>query len=81
MQKKYPLVLSVFLIVFLITTAALPMGINDSGFKTSQPSMLSSVMPDVQVTPLLTVGDSLPSGFRFEAIPDGISPHSRAGTC
>ena len=27
----------------------------------------------VEVTPLLTVGDQLASGYRFEAIPDGIS--------
>ena len=77
MQKKYSLVFSVFLIVFLITTAAVPMGSNDSGFKTSQPSMLTAVMPGVQVAPLLTVGDVLPSGFRFEAIPDGISLRTR----
>jgi hypothetical protein len=77
MQKKYPLLLSVFVIVFMITTAALPGGINDSGFKTSQPSMLTAVMPGVQATPLLTVGDVLPSGFRFEALPDGISLRTR----
>jgi len=77
MQKKYPLVLSVFMIVFLISTAAIPMGSNDSGFKTSQPAMLTAVMPEVVVTPLLTVGDVLPSGFRFEAVPDGISLRTR----
>ena len=31
----------------------------------------------VQITPLLTVGDVLPSGYRFEAIPDGISVRPR----
>jgi hypothetical protein len=77
MQKKYPLVLSVFMIVFLITTAAIPMGSNNSGFKTSQPAMLTAVMPGVQVTPILTVGDVLPSGFRFEAVPDGIALRTR----
>ena len=50
---------------------------NSSGFKTSHPSMLDPVMSGVQVTPLLTVGDVLPSGFRFEAIPDGISVRTR----
>lgn len=49
----------------------------NSGFKTSQPSMLTPVMGGVTVTPLLTVGDVLPSGFRFEAIPDGISLRTR----
>ena len=52
-------------------------GGNDSGFKTSQSSMLTPVMAGVQVTPLITVGDVLPSGFRFEAIPDGISVQPR----
>ena len=43
------------------------------GFRTSQPSMLIPVRAGVEVTPLLTVGDQLASGYRFEAIPDGIS--------
>ena len=45
----------------------------NGGFTTSRPSMLTPVKAGVTVTPLLTVGDVLPSGFRFEAIPDGIS--------
>jgi hypothetical protein len=48
-----------------------------SGFRTSQPSMLNPVMPGVGITPLLTVGDTLRSGFRYEAIPDGISIRKR----
>ena len=52
-------------------------GDNPSGFKTSQPSMLTPVMPGVTVTPLLTVGDVLPSGFRYESIPDGIALRTR----
>ena len=44
-----------------------------SGFKTSKPPMLTPVKPGVTVTPLMTVGDTLASGYRFEAIPDGIS--------
>jgi hypothetical protein len=58
------------------TAAALASGGN-SGFKTGQPSMLTAVKPGVEITPLLTVGDVLPSGFRFEAIPDGISVRTR----
>jgi hypothetical protein len=57
-------------------TAAL--AVNESGFKTVQPSMLTTVMPGIGITPLLTVGDVLPSGYRFEAIPDGISVRPRA---
>jgi hypothetical protein len=52
-------------------------GDNDSGFKTSQPSMLTPVLSGVTATPLLTVGDRLNSGFRFESIPDGISLRTR----
>jgi hypothetical protein len=48
-----------------------------SGFITAQPTMLTAVMPGVEVMPLLTVGDVLPSGYRFEAIPDGISVSRR----
>jgi hypothetical protein len=39
--------------------------------------MLSAVKPGVEITPLLSVGDVLPSGYRFEAIPDGISVRTR----
>ncbi len=52
-------------------------GDNDSGFKTARSSMLTPVMGGVEVTPLLTVGDVLPSGYRYEAIPDGISVRTR----
>jgi hypothetical protein len=50
---------------------------NQSGFRTARPSMLEPVMSGVTATPLLTVGDVLPSGYRFEAIPDGISMQTR----
>ena len=43
------------------------------GFRTAQPAMLTPVRPGVEVKPLLTVGDQLPGGYRFEAIPDGIA--------
>jgi hypothetical protein len=50
----------------------------NGGFKTARPSMLIAVMDDVEITPLLTVGDVFgDSGFRFEAIPDGISLRTR----
>ena len=65
------------LVVSASGTAAAPAGDKDPGFKTKQPSMLTTVMEGVTVTPLLTVGDVLPSGFRFEAIPDGISLRTR----
>lgn len=60
-------------------TAVAFAGDNTSGFRTGQLSMLTDTgeIPGVAITPLLTVGDVLPSGFRFEAIPDGISLRTR----
>ena len=57
--------------------AAAAAGANESGFKTEQASMLTPVMPGVSVTPLLTVGDTLSSGYRFDSIPDGISVRTK----
>jgi hypothetical protein len=50
---------------------------NSSGFKTAQPAMMTPVKAGVQITPLITVGDVLPNGYRFEAIPDGIAVRKR----
>ena len=77
MQKKHSYAVAGLLaIVVLVTTAAVPMQ-NNSGFLTAKPAMVTAVMSGVDVTPILTVGDVLPSGFRFEAIPDGISVRPR----
>jgi hypothetical protein len=61
----------VFALAMLTPTVAAAPG--KAGFKTSRDPMLTAVMTGVEIEPLLTVGDALPSGFRFEAIPDGIS--------
>jgi hypothetical protein len=45
---------------------------NQPGFKTSQPSMLTSLAPGGSVMPIITVGDTIGS-YMFEALPDGIS--------
>jgi len=80
MRKIMPPGLSVLLSLSFMLTAtgavAAPAN-NHSGFTTERPSMLTPVMGGVEITPLLTVGDVLPSGFRFEAIPDGISLRTR----
>jgi len=50
----------------------------NGGFKTSRPTMLTKVMDGVTIAPILSVGDVFgDSGFRFEAIPDGISLKTR----
>ena len=44
------------------------------GFKTPQASMLTPAVPGATVTPLITVGETLPgSTYKFESIPDGIA--------
>ena len=74
--RKLGMLLVAALVLSTVATAAASAD-NKSGFKTNRPSMLTAVMPGVQVEPLLTVGDVLPSGFRFEAVPDGIAVRTR----
>jgi hypothetical protein len=78
-MRKRSIVACATLALFIAAsgTAAAPAGDTDAGFKTTRPSMLTPVMEGVTITPLLTVGDVLPSGYRFESIPDGISLRTR----
>ncbi len=50
---------------------------NPAGFKSARPAMMTAVKAGVEITPLMTVGDVLSSGYRFEAIPDGIAFRTR----
>ena len=43
------------------------------GFKTSHGPMITPVAPGSTYEPIITVGDTLPGGYMFESIPDGIS--------
>jgi hypothetical protein len=43
-----------------------------TGFKTSQPAMITPVAPGVAVEPIINVGESV-GGYTFDSIPDGIS--------
>jgi hypothetical protein len=69
-MKKVSFILA---LVLALSSTSIVAGANGSGFTTGQPAMLTKVMPSVVIKPLLTVGDVLPNGFRFEAVPDGIS--------
>lgn len=60
-------------IASLLLSAVPAVGAGSPGFHTAHPAMLTPVAPNSTVTPLITVGDTLPGGYRFEAIPDGIS--------
>ena len=39
--------------------------------------MLTGVAPGSTVDPIITVGDTMPGGYRFESIPDGIALKAR----
>jgi hypothetical protein len=45
----------------------------EPGFKTSQTEMVAPVAPGVTADAIITVGETLANGYRFESIPDGIS--------
>ena len=47
-------------------------GRGPSGFKTSQPPMLTPVASGVEVDPIINVGESV-GGYTFDSIPDGIA--------
>ena len=42
-------------------------------FKTSQGPMIDPVAPGASYEPIISVGDTLPGGYMFESIPDGIA--------
>jgi hypothetical protein len=79
MRRALPPSVSLLLIgsVLLPTAGVLAADGGASGFKTAQPAMLAPVMAGVQISPILTVGDTLASGYRYEAVPDGISVRPR----
>jgi Bacterial protein of unknown function (DUF839) len=77
MRRRYALLAAV---VALVGSAALAAGAtaqNPSGFQTSRPSMLTVVSPSKPTVPLITTGETMAGGYRFEAIPDGIALQAR----
>ena len=74
-RKLGMLLVGVLAISAMLTTTAV--ADNQSGFTTARPSMLTTVMPGVTAKPIITVGDVLNSGYRFESIPDGIAVRTR----
>jgi hypothetical protein len=77
MRGRTILLSAAVLAALAVLAPATAMAKQKPGFKTSKPSMLTPVKPGVTVTPLMTVGDTLASGYRFESIPDGISLDNR----
>ena len=77
-MRRRRILSSMTLAVALIVSATSALAVDPNGFTTEQDPMLDDVMEGVEIAPILTVGDELPNGYRFEAIPDGISV--RVGT-
>jgi hypothetical protein len=46
---------------------------SDLGYQTDVPAMLRTDVPKASVQPIITVGEELRDGYKFESIPDGIS--------
>jgi len=80
-RRSVVLVAVLLAMVAATAAAAGPSGGRDAGiasdgppgFLTSAPPMLRTYRSAERVKPILTVGDTLPNGYRFEAIPDGIA--------
>lgn len=73
-RLRHPATAIVMVALFLVGAA---LGVataksGNAGFLTSEPAMITGVGPNVSVKPIMTVGDTLANGYRFEAIPDGI---------
>ena len=77
-MRRRRILSSMALGVALIVSATSALAVDPDGFTTEQDPMLDDVMEGVEIAPILTVGDELSNGYRFEAIPDGISV--RVGT-
>ena len=58
------------LLAATVTTVA--MG-DEPGQTTATPAMLTTSASGGSVQPIISVGDTLPNGYRFEAIPDGLA--------
>ena len=58
-------------VVAAVSATAASARVDEQG-QTTTPAMLTPAARGVTVRPLLTVGDTLPSGYMFESIPDGI---------
>jgi hypothetical protein len=71
-RRKLGVLLVVTVALGALTAAAALAGSNDAGFKTAKPAFLDG-RNGWTTEPIISVGDQLPGGYLFEAIPDGIS--------
>ena len=72
MKRLAPLLVGAALAAGVLVAAGAAGGDKKAGFHTSTPAMLKGVNGST-VKPIISVGDTLGSGYMFEALPDGIS--------
>lgn len=63
---------ALFVLMLVLALSSTTIAAGNPGFFTSQPAMLSTSVTGGSVLPIISVGDTLPNGYRYEAIPDGI---------
>ncbi len=71
-MRPSPRLRAIVLSLALMLVQAFPASAGDPGFLTGSPAMLTPVAAGSSVLPIITVGDTLPNGYRYESIPDGI---------
>jgi hypothetical protein len=77
-RSRSLLVLPVVLVIGATLTGSPAAADSHRGFRTALPSMLTTGdRSDVRFQPIITTGDVLANGYRYEAIPDGISVRRR----
>ena len=78
MRKRFKVVLVALATGTMAVSLAGSASAGDSaGFHTAQPAMVTPLAPGSSVTPIMTVGETLGSGYMLESIPDGISLRAR----
>jgi hypothetical protein len=71
-KPPYLLLAALLLVLTISNSGPAALAAASPGFLTSSPAMLQATVTGGSVLPVLTVGDTLPGGYRYEAIPDGI---------
>lgn len=61
-----------FSVVTMLSVSGAALAAGPRGFLTSQPAMLHTMVSGGWEMPIITVGDTLPNGYRYESIPDGL---------
>jgi len=77
MKRIRPAVAAGVVVMLAVSASAATAGDNDSGFQTSVAPMITVIDPAEPTEAIITTGETTPSGYRFESIPDGIAIRAR----